>query len=147
MGDVDGGKFVRILLQLFPSRTMPRYEASPRDRSPPLPPSVREAYVGSRSDRGRVKSPTDRRIRDRSPLMHRGPPQVSSRDVYADPYARQPQTRTRESGSSSSSSSRPQYKILCVSNLNQKVNDGGIRDALIREFGRFGDLDVKVCII
>ena len=36
------------------------------------------------------------------------------------------------------------YKILCVANLNSKVSDGSIRDALIREFTRFGDVSVKV---
>lgn len=37
------------------------------------------------------------------------------------------------------------YKILCVTNLNYKISDGGVRDTLLREFSRFGDISVRVC--
>ena len=42
------------------------------------------------------------------------------------------------------------FKIIClllfkIANLNNKINDNAIRDALHREFSRFGDVMVKVC--
>jgi len=38
----------------------------------------------------------------------------------------------------------PTYKVLCVSNLHHKASDEMVRDALFREFKRFGDVSVKV---
>lgn len=38
----------------------------------------------------------------------------------------------------------PTYKVLCVSNLHSKASDDMVRDALYREFKRFGDVSVKV---
>ena len=40
----------------------------------------------------------------------------------------------------------PTYKVLCVSNLHSKASDEMVRDALYREFKRFGDVSVKVPI-
>lgn len=97
---------------------MPRYDDSPRDRSPI-----------DRRERGRIKSPTDRR-RGRDSSMN-----VSSRGAR-DPYDDYP-PRVR--------SEYAPYKILCISNLNHKFSDTAIREALNREFSRYGDVSVKVC--
>ncbi|RWS26705.1 putative RNA-binding protein 15-like protein [Leptotrombidium deliense] len=101
---------------------MPRYDDSPRDRSPM-----------DRRDNRRMKSPSDRRRgRENSPMSLPSRPPMG-RDPYDD-YPRMKPERE----------SLP-YKILCVANLNHKVGDVAIRDALLREFGRFGDVSVKVC--
>ena len=125
---------------------MPRYEDEGRDHSPPpLHPQ----------DRGRSGGTVDRRRREYSPGVV-PPPSRSHREYrdYDDLYP--PSSHHHLPGSSSSSHHHydvhppPQrrslpYKILCVLNLNSKVSDGNIRDALTREFGRFGDVSVKVC--
>jgi len=56
-----------------------------------------------------------------------------SRDLYED-YPPRPKERKINT-----------YKILCVANLNNKINDTDIRDALFRQFMKFGDVSVKVC--
>ncbi|RWS07075.1 putative RNA-binding protein 15-like protein [Dinothrombium tinctorium] len=100
---------------------MPRYEDSPRDRSPI-----------DRRDGRRMKSPSDRRRgREGSPMS------MSSRPPLRDPYDDYPRMKPERDS--------PPYKILCVANLNHKVSDAVIRDALLREFGRFGEVTVKVC--
>ncbi|KAK4309504.1 hypothetical protein Pmani_018856 [Petrolisthes manimaculis] len=40
----------------------------------------------------------------------------------------------------------PSYKVLCVSNLHAKASDEMVREALYREFKRFGDVSVKVAL-
>lgn len=103
---------------------MPRYDDSPRDRSP----------IESRRERNRIKSPSERRRGRESPISvsSRGAP-LSSRDPYDD----YPKVKSeRESAA---------YKILCISNLNHKASDNAIRDALSREFSRFNEVSVKVC--
>ncbi|KAI0233771.1 RNA-binding protein spenito [Lamellibrachia satsuma] len=37
-----------------------------------------------------------------------------------------------------------EYRTLCVSNLHPRVADGAVRDALYKEFEKFGDFNVKV---
>lgn len=96
---------------------MPRYDDSPRDRSPI-----------DRRERGRIKSPSDRR-RGRDSSMN-----MSSRGAR-DPYDDYPPRVKSEYAP---------YKILCISNLNHKFSDATVRDALNREFSRYGDVSVKV---
>jgi len=86
----------------------------------------------------RMKSPLIERrppaIRRESPMMsNRGP--ISRNDPYDYPPSR-PKLERETHGA---------YKILCVGNLNNKINDNAIRDNLHREFSRFGDVLVKVC--
>ncbi|GFU36144.1 RNA-binding protein spenito [Nephila pilipes] len=106
-----------------------RYDDSPRDRSSP----------DRRERRGANKSPNDqRRGRTRDSSNERGMPisrsgSVMGRDSYDD-YSRNVKS---ERGPSLP-------KVLCVSNLNHKVNDATIRDALMREFNRYGDVNVKI---
>ena len=38
----------------------------------------------------------------------------------------------------------PMYKILCVGGIHPKASDEGVRDALYREFKKFGDVSVKI---
>lgn len=45
---------------------------------------------------------------------------------------------------STASGSAP-YKILCITNINQKVSDGPVKEALTADFSRFGDISVSVC--
>ncbi|KAK8722787.1 hypothetical protein OTU49_012042 [Cherax quadricarinatus] len=40
----------------------------------------------------------------------------------------------------------PTYKVLCVSNLHAKASDEMVREALYREFKRFGEVSVKVSL-
>ncbi|KAI1294960.1 putative RNA-binding protein 15B [Halotydeus destructor] len=115
---------------------MPRYDDSPRDRSPIDRGSGRDGGGGGGGNRsipggnGRaMKSPDRRRPREGSPVG-RGQP-------TRDPYDDYPPPREQRQ-------SMP-YKILCVANLNSKVSDSSIRDALMREFSRFGEVSVKVC--
>lgn len=42
-------------------------------------------------------------------------------------------------------SNSPPYKILCITNINQKIGDGPVKDALTSDFSRFGDISVSVC--
>lgn len=37
------------------------------------------------------------------------------------------------------------YKILCVTNINSKVSDGATKEALTRDFSRFGEISVSIC--
>ncbi|KAG9509489.1 RNA-binding protein spenito, partial [Fragariocoptes setiger] len=60
----------------------------------------------------------------------------------AEPYPRMPPQRIREHPLPPPPAT---YKILCVTNLNYKVSDGSIREALLHEFGRYGDISVRVC--
>lgn len=38
-----------------------------------------------------------------------------------------------------------QYKILCITNINPKVSDGPMKEALTSDFSRFGDISVSIC--
>lgn len=42
-------------------------------------------------------------------------------------------------------SSPPVYKILCVTNINPKVSDSHVKEALLNDFSRFGNVSVQVC--
>lgn len=37
------------------------------------------------------------------------------------------------------------YKILCITNINPKVGDGPVKEALTGDFSRFGDISVSIC--
>lgn len=37
------------------------------------------------------------------------------------------------------------YKILCITNINPKISDAHVKDALISDFSRFGDISVSIC--
>lgn len=37
------------------------------------------------------------------------------------------------------------YKILCITNFNHKVGDAQMKETLVNEFSRFGDISVSVC--
>ncbi|CAL1281452.1 unnamed protein product [Larinioides sclopetarius] len=107
-----------------------RYDDSPRERSPP----------DRRERRGTNKSPNDQRrgrtrdsSNERSMTISRSG-SVMGRDSYDD----YPRNMKSERGPPAVT------KTLCVSNLNHKVNDATIRDALIREFNRYGDVSVKI---
>ena len=39
----------------------------------------------------------------------------------------------------------PLFKILCVTNINDKISDETVKDALSQDFSRFGDISVSVC--
>ncbi|XP_022238259.1 putative RNA-binding protein 15 [Limulus polyphemus] len=115
--------------------SLPRYDDSPRDRG-----------SSDRRDRRRVnKSPGDQRrgrttTRDssleRGMQMGRSGGSMSlSRDIYDD-YSRDMKPERGDPYS---------YKILCVSSIHHKVSDAAVRDAVYREFSRFGDISVKVC--
>ncbi|XP_035212168.1 RNA-binding protein spenito-like [Stegodyphus dumicola] len=107
-----------------------RYDDSPRDRSSP----------DRRERRGSNKSPNDqRRGRTRDSSNERGMTisrsgSAMGRDSYDD-YSR---------NMKSERGPPPVSKTLCVSNLNHKVGDAAIRDALLREFNRFGEVSVKI---
>ena len=60
-----------------------------------------------------------------------------------DPYDDYRQHSSHHRSSESNSSSMP-YKILCVSNISNKCGDSVVRDALTREFDRFGAPNVKL---
>ncbi|MCL4153939.1 UNVERIFIED_CONTAM: hypothetical protein GTU68_043266 [Idotea baltica] len=79
---------------------------------------------GRRSSRG--GSPSGRRYLPPEPI-HR-----AERDDYGRGVPR--------------SIAQPSYKVLCVSNLHSKASDDMVRDALYREFKRFGDASVKVTL-
>ncbi|GIY15015.1 RNA-binding protein spenito [Caerostris darwini] len=105
-----------------------RYDDSPRDRSSP-----------DRRERRTNKSPNDqRRGRTRDSSNERGmnisrSGSVLGRDSYDYPRIK------------SDRGPPPFSKILCVSNLNQKIEDDAICDALSREFDRYCNVSVKVC--
>lgn len=108
-----------------------RYDDSPRDRSSP----------DRRDRRGLNKSPNDqRRGRTRDSSNERGmnisrSGSVMGRESYED-YPRN--LKADRTGPP------PMSKVLCVSNLNHKVNDAAIREALMREFNRYGEVSVKI---
>lgn len=37
------------------------------------------------------------------------------------------------------------YKILCITNINQKVSDIPVKEALVNDFSRFGHVSVSIC--
>lgn len=39
----------------------------------------------------------------------------------------------------------PPYKILCITNINPKIGDGPVKDALTSDYSRFGDISVSIC--
>ncbi len=47
-------------------------------------------------------------------------------------------------GSSSSSRSSRSYRVLCVTDIDSKVSDDAVKDALYKEFRRFGEVSVKI---
>lgn len=106
-----------------------RYDDSPRDRSSP-----------ERRGRGSNKSPNDqRRGRTRDSSNERSMPISRSGSVMGrESYDDFPRNLKSDRGPSAMS------KTLCVSNLNHKVGDAAIREALNREFSRFGEVNVKI---
>ncbi|KAG8191659.1 hypothetical protein JTE90_016449 [Oedothorax gibbosus] len=106
-----------------------RYDDSPRDRSP-----------DRRDRRGSNKSPNDqRRGRTRESSNERGMNISRSGSVIGrESYEDYPRNMKPDRGPP------PMSKVLCVSNLNHKVNDAAIREALMREFSRFGEVSVKI---
>lgn len=107
-----------------------RYDDSPRDRS----------SSERRDRRGSNKSPNEqRRTRTRDSSNERSltisrSGSAMGRDSYDD-FSRNVKSDRGPNAMS---------KTLCVSNLNHKVGDAPIRDALLREFNRFGEVTVKV---
>lgn len=94
----------------------------------------------SRSSLGRFEDSSEdegrRSSRGGSPLGRRYMPADHLHRPERDDYGRVVQT----------SLPPPSYKILCVSNLHAKASDEMVRDALRREFKRFGDASVKVTV-
>lgn len=41
--------------------------------------------------------------------------------------------------------SSPPYKILCITNINPKIGDASVKDALANDYCRFGDISVSIC--
>lgn len=39
----------------------------------------------------------------------------------------------------------PTYKILCITNINPKIGDLHVKEALVSDFSRFGDISVSIC--
>lgn len=115
--------------QSITTTDMPRYDDSPRGPSP---------Y--DRRDR-HMKSPLlDRRgmRRDSPPMLSR----LGSRDHLLPPYHHDdypPPPPPRHSRNPESC-----FKILCVSNISNKYPDSTVRNELIREFNRFGEISVKL---
>lgn len=99
------------------------------------------------SSGGRMRSPTDPRRYSYSPGIKS---HSSSSHRNSDNYEHSSYSASYHSQSSMVPSShhhsthRVPYKILCVANLNPKVPEGTIRDALFREFSRFGEVKVKI---
>lgn len=94
-----------------------------------------------RERRGSNKSPSERRGRPRESSMERGLPPGRPplpRDMYDD----YPPPRVVKSDRAGNFAP---YKILCVTNLNHKVSDSILHDALMREFDRYGEVNVKIC--
>lgn len=121
---------------------MPRYDDSPSGHR-----SGGHSPLDRRSDGRRpIKSPVisegRRRQRD-SPLTSSSMRGMGSRGGGGDPYDDYRQHSSHHRSSESNSSSMP-YKILCVSNLSNKVGDSAIRESLTREFHRFGEPNVKL---
>lgn len=84
-------------------------------------------YEDSSEDEGRRSS------RGGSPPGRRYPPPEPLHRSERDDFARAPPRP-------------PAYKVLCVSNLHSKASDEMVREALYREFKRFGDVSVKVSL-
>lgn len=105
-----------------------RYDDSPRDRSSPE----------RRDRRGSNKSPNEpRRGRTRDLSSERLTISRSGSAIGRDSYDDFSRNMKSDRG-------QPMSKTLCVSNLNHKVSDAAIRDALLREYNRFGEVNVKV---
>lgn len=73
------------------------------------------------------------REQQRLPSAYRGPPGM--REPY--PVGAPPAPMPRASS--------PPYKILCVTNIDQKIADGQVKDALTSDFSGFGDVSVSIC--
>lgn len=58
--------------------------------------------------------------------------------THRDPYASSPANHPTRANS-------PPFKILCITNITQKVSDGSVKEALASDFGRFGDISVSIC--
>lgn len=103
---------------------------------------------GNNGSSGRLRSPSDSRRYSYSPGIKT---HSSSGHRTSDAYEHSSYSTTSYHSQSSMApsthhhhSNRFPYKILCVTNLNPKVPEGTIREALLREFSRFGDVKVKV---
>ena len=90
----------------------------------------------SRSSMGRFDDSSD----DEGRRSSRGTSPIGRRYLPPEPIHRS----EREDYRSISRSMPASYKVLCVSNLHSKASDEMVRDALYREFKRFGDANVKV---
>ncbi|XP_068231772.1 RNA-binding protein spenito [Palaemon carinicauda] len=86
-------------------------------------------YDDSSEDEGRRSS------RGGSPGRRYPPPEPLHRSDHRDDFGRPPRGPPP-----------PGYKVLCVSNLHAKASDEMVREALYREFKRFGDVSVKVTL-
>lgn len=112
----------------------------PPPSSPPPPPDRRRDYSppptsgnrssGNNNTRGHYRDYDD--------------PSYHHHDSYSSHRSPPPRPPPADYSSSRPRSSVP-YKILCISNLSSKISDGSIRDQLVREFSRFGDVSVRVC--
>jgi len=97
----------------------------------------------SRSSVGRYEDSSDDEGGRRGSVSRGGSPVGRGRYLPPEPMHRE-EFRPRAKESSSASGAGPTYKVLCVSNLHSKASDEMVRDALYREFKRFGDVSVKV---
>ncbi|CAG0916933.1 unnamed protein product [Notodromas monacha] len=88
------------------------------DLSDESPPPRRSSRKRSRMDLGRDRSPYSP-----PPRSYRSP---HEEDFYAGP------------------SSRGTYRALCVTHIDEKVSDEILKDALYKEFRRFGDVTIRV---
>lgn len=59
---------------------------------------------------------------------------------YRAPALREPQPYPPTAGPSAAT-----YKILCITNLNPKIADAPLRDALRDDFSQYGDISVTIC--
>ncbi|XP_054724205.1 RNA-binding protein spenito-like [Uloborus diversus] len=107
-----------------------RYDDSPRDRSSP---DRRDRRVANKSPNDQRRGRTRDSSAERGVTINRSG-NAMGRDSYDD-YSR---------NIKSERGPPPMSKVLCVSNLNHKVGDAPVRDALLREFNRFGDVNVKI---
>lgn len=103
---------------------------------------------GNNGSSGRLRSPSDSRRYSYSPGIKTHASSGHRTDGYDHSTYSTPSYHSQSSMAPSShhhhSTHRVPYKILCVTNLNSKVPEGTIREALFREFSRFGDVKVKV---
>lgn len=93
----------------------------------------------SRSSVGRYEDSSDDEGGRRGGSVSRGGSPAGRRYPPPEPLHREEFRPSRPA-----TGSGPTYKVLCVSNLHSKASDEMVRDALYREFKRFGDVSVKV---